>query len=145
MSQGEFVQQREKNPAAERIARFEAVFLRLVALVLLALAIEYWMRVTGLLSGPESAFDNMPNHWRVVSASLAVVLPVAALGLWGLHTWGIVVWIGAAMTEIAMHGLLQSLFGADFKRLAFHLVALAILAGFFVARQMTARRRVAAR
>ncbi len=137
------MEEREKNPTARRIAQAEAIFLRIVALALLYFAILYWMRVTGLSPGPESGFDRMSNHWRVVSASLSVVLPVAALGLWGLHAWGVVVWIGAAVAEIAMYGLLQSMFGTDTPRLIFHLVALAILAALFVARQTMTRRRPA--
>jgi len=135
------VEQRNTSLAALRLRRVETVFLRLVALVLLVFALQYWMRVTGMAPGDESGFDRMSNHWRVVAASLSVVLPLAALGLWGLHAWGVVVWIGAAVAEIVIYGMLQANFGANLPHLAFHVAALFLLAAIFGARQLLSRRR----
>jgi hypothetical protein len=135
------LEERDKNPAARRLQQAEAVFLRAVALVLLFFAIQYWMRVTGMTPGAESGFDRMSNHWRVVAASLSVVLPLAALGLWGLHAWGVVVWIGAAAAEIVIYGVLQARFGPNPLHLAFHAAALVLLLGIFALRQFVSRRR----
>lgn len=116
------------------VGRFDAVFPRVLAIFLLLFALQYWIRLTGIRSGPEFRFDTMSEHWRVASASLAVLLPVAALGLWGRFSWGFVVWLLAAGTEIAMHAWLVERFGAAPYTISFHVVTIAM---FLVLRAAT--------
>ncbi len=42
----------------------------------------------------------MPWHWQFASATLAIVYPIALIGLWMYSLWGIVLWCIAALTEI---------------------------------------------
>lgn len=134
-----------ENRLADRIARIEHFLLRLVALALLAFAIQYWMKVTGLRQPDGLRFDTMPSHWQAVAAVLSVVLPVAALGLWGLNGWGVVIWIGAAAIEIAMYGFFPARFGPDPMRIAFHAAALSLLAALWLARRLALRNKPAQR
>jgi hypothetical protein len=134
-----------QNRLADRIAAIEHFFLRVVALVLIAVAIQYWMKVTGLNQPGGMRFDLLPSHWQAVAAVLSVILPVAALGLWGLNGWGVVVWIAAAATEIAMHTVFAGRFGVDAMKVAFHATALALLATLWLVRRIALRRANAKR
>ena len=101
-------------------------FFRVVAIILLVLGLRYWGLLVGVID-EGIRFDTMENHWRVVSTALSVLLPVAALGMWGLHNWGIAIWILVVVTELFMHGYMPQLFGeADFL-IVFHATTLVAL------------------
>ena len=106
------------------LERFRLPFLRFIAIVLLIMALQYWVRLLGLFEGPQYRFDTMSDHWRVATGLLAVGLPIAALGLWTNTYWGIVLWVLAVIVEFVMHVWFQNLFGPAPLRLAFHLICL---------------------
>ncbi len=59
----------------------------------------YWVRLVGIFPGVLWRFDLMPWQWQFTSATLAVVYPIALIGLWMYSLWGIVLWSIAALTE----------------------------------------------
>jgi hypothetical protein len=129
------------NPQSEtvrRIGRLYIMFERAMALLLLALAIQYWMRIVGIFDGPQQRFDTMTEQWRFAAATLAVLLPAAALGLWSGQGWGVVLWLAVVIVETAMHTLFSSHFGPAPLRIAFHLASLAAFAGFLAANRRLA-------
>ncbi|MCT8999034.1 DUF6163 family protein [Chelativorans intermedius] len=87
------------------------LFQRSVALFCVVQGVGYWVRLMGFFEGPEWRFDLMPFYWQATAAPLAVLLPVAAVGLWLLVSWGPVVWFLCAATETMMYGFLPHLFG----------------------------------
>lgn len=95
------------------------LFQRVVAMLMIALALQYWMRLTGFSSGAEFRFDTMSEHWRFAASVMAVLLPVAALGLWGGYAWGVVLWVTAVAIEFSMHVILSDDFGRADIRVAF--------------------------
>ena len=122
----------DNNPdnVAALARRLNATFLRVVALVLLFYALQYWIRLTGFHAGAENRFDTMPEHWQVAASVLAVLLPVAALGLWGLFSWGVVVWLVALTIEIIMYAGLPDLYGRSDIRVVFHILCLVVYLAF---------------
>lgn len=116
-----------------RLEWLQSVFMRVVALVFIALALHAWMRVTGFSDGGDYRFDAAGDHWRLASAVLCVLLPVAALGLWSGQPWGAVLWVAAASVAVAMHVLLPALYGRADLLVAFHLAGLATLSVFRLA------------
>ena len=113
-----------------RIDRLQLVFMRIGSVIFLALALQIWMKVTGVAGDGGSRFDIMPDHWRFASSVLCVLLPVAALGLWVGQAWGAVLWIAAACLAFAMHGAAPELFGRADLLLVFHVTGLLTLAAF---------------
>ncbi|MGI9400057.1 MAG: DUF6163 family protein [Rhizobiaceae bacterium] len=97
------------------------VFLRVVSIGLLFIALQYWVRLTGVFEGDEYRYDTMSEHWRIASLFMAVTLPVTALGLWNGSSWGIVLWLPCAAIELTMHLWLTELFGASPIKAGFHL------------------------
>lgn len=89
-----------------------AVFLRLVALSCLWFGLNYWALLIGFSFNGIGRFDLLPLPWRAAGTTLAVVYPVAALGLWLLVSWGPVLWVVAAAVEITMYEVYPSIFGA---------------------------------
>ena len=108
------------------VENVRVIFLRMIALFLLIFTIQYWMRAIGLYEGPEVRFDTMQTHWQIVVAVLSVLLPVAALGLWGLFSWGVPVWIITAVVQLGMHVGFADLYGTQRLTVAFYAASLAV-------------------
>ncbi|MDN2564962.1 DUF6163 family protein [Aquibium sp. A9E412] len=97
-----------------------ALLHRLAAAYCLVLGVLYWVRLVGLYDGALWRFDLMPLHWQVAAVSLAVMLPFAAVGLWSLSSWGVVIWAVCAAAETTMYAGFADLYGAEPLRLALH-------------------------
>lgn len=96
------------------------IFLRIISIILLIIALQYWTRLTGVFSGDEYRYDTMSEHWRIASLFLAIALPVTALGLWNGSSWGIVLWLPCAAIELTMHLWLDDLYGTSNFKVGFH-------------------------
>ncbi len=123
----------------ERIEHLSAVFKRIVSVFLLLFALRYWATLTGTYGDPQWRFDLAAPEVRAAFASLAVLLPVASLGLWSLNAWGVVIWIVAALGEIVMYGGYAGTFGFDPTRLMFHLLCLVVFAILVVTGRLAQR------
>lgn len=64
-------------------------FVRILALVALASGVFYWVRLIGIHPGLLWRFDLMPWTWQTAVVALAVLMPVAATGLWMRAPWGL--------------------------------------------------------
>ncbi|MFT4185449.1 MAG: DUF6163 family protein, partial [Rhizobium sp.] len=89
------------------------LFLRLIAVACLWLGLQYWSMLVGYSLAGQARFDLLNLPWKVASAGLAVVFPVAALGLWLTVSWGPVMWVLAAGAQALMYGLWPQIFGAN--------------------------------
>jgi hypothetical protein len=87
-------------------------FHRFIALMCLASGVFYCISLIGINPGPLGRFDLMPIYWQVAATTLAVLLPVAAVGLWMVVSWGPVIWVAAAVTEVIMYAGFPQYFGA---------------------------------
>ena len=65
----------------------------------------YWSQLVGMASDPALRFDLLTNNERILFTTLALLLPTAALGLWLVTRWGIVLWVIAAAGEVMAFGL----------------------------------------
>ena len=117
------------------------VFLRLLALFFMVMAIQVWMKAIGISGVDQVGFDTMPSHWRFVIAALCVLHPVTALGLWGLFTWGVAVWLLAVLVQLAMHLPFASLFGPSQLLVVFHATCLTVFIIFQLALRFTTNRK----
>jgi Family of unknown function (DUF6163) len=95
-------------------------FHRMIAVYCLLFGVLYWIRLIGFYDGPLWRFDLMPVHWRVASVMLAAFFPFAAIGLWMLTSWGPVIWVICAATEIGMYLGFPELFGERWLVIASH-------------------------
>lgn len=114
------------------------IFLRIVSIFLLLIALQYWIRLTGVFAGAEYRYDTMSEHWRVASLILAITLPVTALGLWNGSSWGIVLWLPCAAIELSMHLWLTELYGVSNVKVGFHITTVLLYIAYtFLIRFLT--------
>lgn len=85
-------------------------FVRLMAVYCLVVGTYYWVRLIGVFPGLLWRFDLMPWPWQAASVGLAILMPVAATGLWLRAPWGPVLWIAGALAEIFIYGYLERIF-----------------------------------
>lgn len=106
-------------------------FLRAVSVFCLVVGVGYWIRLIGFYPGDEWRFDLMPLHWQIAAPLLSVLMPFAAVGLWMLTSWGPVVWMLCAGTEIIMFAAYPHLFGDRPVNVIVHIVVSIGFIGFF--------------
>lgn len=111
-------------------------FYRVVAIYCLMFGLLYWVRLVGIYPGDLWRFDLMPVHWQITTVTLAALFPFAAIGLWMLASWGIVVWFICAVIETFMYWWHADWYGSRPSIVAAHLVIGAI----FVALAFVTRR-----
>lgn len=87
------------------------IFLRMVAVACLWFALNTWSDVIGYGSNGILRFDLLDTDMQAAAASLSVLYPVAAIGLWLKGSWGPVVWTMAAAVEVARHESFPGIFG----------------------------------
>jgi hypothetical protein len=94
------------------------LFLRAVALACLLYAVRIWGELTGYSQGGRMRFDLLGSDMMAVKASLAVLYPVAAVGLWLKGAWGPVIWSAASGLELVMYQGFPQIFGAHPMKVA---------------------------
>jgi hypothetical protein len=98
------------------------LFLRVVALACLWFGLQYWALIVGYSHDGLGRFDLLSTPWRVAATGLAVVFPVAALGLWVAGSWGPVMWLLAGGGQILMFTVWADVFGHNRLAVTMHSV-----------------------
>jgi hypothetical protein len=136
---------RDKNAVAdqERANRFPLmieVYVRALGVVMMVIGLRQWAIILGIISIRGMTFETMPTPWQLATMHLAVVDLVASVGLWMRAAWGNVLWIYAALSEIALHTVLVGTFGSNVLIVAFHLITISgFIALHFLARRSDAK------
>ena len=77
-------------------------FLRLLSAFWLAKGLTAWMVIFGLPGNPQPPFENRLLSYQAIIVYFAVIDLVAAVGLWLTSTWGGVLWLLAAMSQLLL-------------------------------------------
>ena len=120
----ELFQRRREGALARRLIVW---LCRLCAVAMFAMGLFCWVRLVGVFDGPLWRFDLMPLQWRMATPALAVLYPVAGVGLWMLTSWGVVVWVVVALAEAFMAFALPAGLAADRAIVLSHVGALSLL------------------
>ncbi len=88
-----------------------------------------WATIIGVVSANPTAFADLSGPWQFATINLAVAYIVAAVGLWMLASWGVVIWIYATASAIAMHTVFAGTFGLDVVAIIQQLVVIAAYVG----------------
>ncbi len=119
-------------------------FIRSLALVALASGVFYWVRLIGIHPGLLWRFDLMPWLWQTAVVALAVLMPVAATGLWMRAPWGPVLWFVAALGEIAIYSVFSRHFEYKPVTVLFNVLCILVYIGFRVLLFLEKRRQARA-
>lgn len=87
------------------------VFLRMIAISCFWFGLQYWAMLVGYSLKGMARFDLLTLPWKVAASSLAVLFPVASLGLWLTVSWGPVLWALAAAGQVSMYVIWPDIFG----------------------------------
>ena len=118
------------------------VFLRMVAIACFWFGMQYWAMLVGYAGGGVARFDLLPAAWRAAGVSLAVVFPVAALGLWLAVSWGPVIWACAALGQVLMYTVWKDVYGDNILVPAMHAFILVVYTLFRIALFLERREKV---
>ena len=121
------LREKESSPQpVDRLPLILDIYGRVMAAVLMYLGLRQWAIILGVIQGGAGMFEAMPTPWKLATMHLAVVYLVASVGLWQRVAWGNVVWVYAAVAEVAMHTVFVGTFGSDLPIVAFHIVTIAV-------------------
>jgi hypothetical protein len=87
------------------------IFLRMIAVACFWFGLQYWAMLVGYSLHGAARFDLLTLPWKVAASSLAVLFPVASLGLWLTVSWGPVLWALAAGSQVLMYMVWPDIFG----------------------------------
>lgn len=117
------------------------IFLRMIAVAALWFGLQYWAMLVGYSLQGQARFDMLNLPWRVAASSLAVLFPVASLGLWLTVSWGAVLWTLAAAGQISMYAVWPDIFGHNRLVPILHLLVAALYVVFRLALWLEERRK----
>lgn len=86
-------------------------FFRAVAIVQMLKGMLHWGLILGGGGITSPGFVDASPEWLAANIYFAVLDPVAAVGLWLTSSWGAVLWMLAAGSQIAMSILFPQVFG----------------------------------
>ena len=109
---------------------------RVLAVALIAVGLLQWAAIVGLMPIAHVPFSEAGSAWQWATVNLAAAYLVAAVGLWLLTSWGLVIWVYAVGCEVAMSTVFAGTFG--FRVLPL-LVQFALL-GAYIASAVALRR-----
>lgn len=101
-------------------------YLRFIAVLLLGAGIIHWARITGYEPWRGVLFADMPVEWQAATVYFGVLDLVAGIGLWLSASWGPVMWLLRALSQVAMHTVFFETFGRRPYEISFYLLTIAI-------------------
>jgi Family of unknown function (DUF6163) len=96
------------------------IYMRVVALLLLAAGLARACQILGILTPESLTFENLEPAKRASAVTLLLVDLLAAVGLWVGAAWGPVMWAVALAVEVSMYTLFSDLFGSYPLRVFVH-------------------------
>lgn len=78
------------------------LFLRGVAVFLLAEGITHWVLILGMGEDSPSWFEDLPMAAQGAVIWAAIIDPIAGVGLWLRAGWAIVLWLIATLTQAVL-------------------------------------------
>lgn len=129
------------DPSKTALRRVTTWLYRGIAVVLFVVGVRYWAHLLGIDAEGLDRFDLMPVWWKIAAPALAVLYPVAGIGLWLLAGWGAVIWVMIMFGEAVMHLGFPELYGQDYAWLGFHVTGLLLILALRIV-HVRERRRV---
>lgn len=87
------------------------VYMRVLSVVWLLAGVVIWARIIGIAQFGGIWFWDLPVEIQVAAVYFAVLSLVAGVGLWLTVSWGTVLWMLAAASQIIFHTILSGMFG----------------------------------
>jgi hypothetical protein len=101
----------ERHSNSDGWAGWLILFLRAVAVLLLAKGLYHWAVICGFGTAPGGGFEAKSSPWQMATVFFAIIDLVAAVGLWLGASWGVIIWLASSVTMIVVHALLPQIYG----------------------------------
>lgn len=106
---------KQRQLSRARWGLFLIIYMRLVALLWLALGLAYWLRI---ISPAETPLDSLPVDAAALIIFFAVGNLLAATGMWMATPWGGVLWLVTLVAEMAAVSFMPAYFSGGIALLA---------------------------
>ncbi len=120
----------EEGTRHSRWRTFLVWFLRLVSAFWLAKGLSAWAVIFGVPGNAQPPFENRLLSYQAIIVYFAVIDLVAAVGLWLTSTWGGVLWLLAAISQLLLSFLFPRFVPMTGWIVAFYVALIAI---YFIA------------
>ena len=115
-------------------------YMRAISVMMLVAGLIHWARIVGYVPWRGHYFLDMPTDWQAATVYFAVIELVAAIGLWLGVSWGAVVWLVVASSQILMHSAFAETFARRPYEILFYVITMAIyLVLFYLAERQDRR------
>lgn len=98
----------------QRWTRRLVLFLSVMAAISMCKGLYHWGLVCGFGTSPGDGFESHMLAWQTATVYFAVIDLVAAVGLWLAAPWGVVVWLTASVSMVAVEVFFPRVYGAQF-------------------------------
>ncbi len=95
---------------------------RVASLFLMAGGLVYWVDMLGIFG--QSGLERGPWQEVAIRVILACSFLIAALGVWLLSFWGVVMWVLSSLAQIAAISTIEDFIAYSLVVLTLHLIAL---------------------
>jgi len=112
------------------------LFLRLMAAVSMSKGLFHWALVCGFGAGTGGGFASHALAWQTATVFFSVIDLVAAVGLWLAAPWGVVVWLTASVSMVAVEVFFPQVYGGQFLTV---LVEMALIGSYLYLALKSAR------
>jgi len=109
---------------AVAVGRFQ-IFRALLKVLAVAYLVGAFFHLMDLLD-LRLRFSEMNTGWKVWIIYLFVADALAAIGLWGNKTWGILIFLMIASSQLIAYTLFSDFFGLQVPLILFHLISLSL-------------------
>ena len=98
------------------------LFLSVMAVISMGKGLYHWALVCGFGMSPGEGFEAHVLAWQTATIFFAVIDLVAAVGLWLAAPWGVVVWLTASVSMVAVDVFFPQVYGGQFVTVVAELV-----------------------
>jgi hypothetical protein len=123
---------RPQPPVRSRADSVVDLYIIALSVVMMLFGLKHWAVIIGIIPGPAGPFQSLPAPSMIATMHMGVVDLVASVGLWMRASWGKVIWIYAALSEIVIHTVFIHVFGANYLVIGFHAVTLLVFIGLTI-------------
>ncbi|MEM8814135.1 MAG: DUF6163 family protein [Pseudomonadota bacterium] len=114
-------------------------FLRVIGGTLVIAGIIHWARIIGYVPWRGYYFWDMPTEWQAVTVYFAVFDLAAAVGLWLCASWGVVMWLLVALSQMTMHSMFSETFGERPWEITYYMITIVLYFSFAAMAEREAR------
>jgi hypothetical protein len=93
-------------------------FQRITAAILMLQGLYHWALVCGFGSQPYGGFESHDVHWQTATVFFAIIDLVAAVGLWLIAPWGVVLWLGSSVAMVSVEIFFPEVYGGNVTMVA---------------------------